>query len=352
MENILIFFLFSVFLFGHIQSESFNLLKYYENSVDALISDGLKDTKYCQSILLPTEHILKKTLDSTFVKSKSGAVLSEVNRIDLCCRSLYKCNAHKYNELNQTTAWNSGIRHCECVNSFKICLKSLNTSLSNKFDFIHSINTTKCSSNDHPIIKCTAFEKYSDKLLQLSKTINSNNREKYFKRCIKYESDQNREKQFQIFDMPFNENEMFTTRVFLLKDRQSVLKGMIVDSKIMDELDKLDTNQKFKTEKEAAKFVFKVMQIVSSIGCEVLDTFFEDMGSGIEEVKNHYDEEELEGGYTKVQFAMKVTEILIKVACENLNIINAGSSKPQPLPFPFNFYAGSNPSININCPLN
>lgn len=168
---------------------------------------SFSDTKYCQSLLLPTDYQLKKTLDSTFVPSKSGTNLNEKDQIDLCCRSLYKCNAHKQNELNQTIAWN--IRHCDCLHSYRICLKHLNTTISNKINFVYSLNTTKCYSNDHPIIKCIEFEKYPDTMS--FKMINHDEHEKYFKRCLKYAVDQNRKKELQIFDMPLNEYKMLTT---------------------------------------------------------------------------------------------------------------------------------------------
>lgn len=135
--------------------------------------------------------------------------MNEIDQIDLCCRSLYKCNAHKKSELNQVTPW--GIRHCACVSSFQTCLKKLNTSLSNEVNFVHSINTTTCFAKDYPIVKCIKFEKYSDTMEQLFEIIDSDNKEKYNKRCVKYELDQNREKELQIFDVPLNENATFPT---------------------------------------------------------------------------------------------------------------------------------------------
>lgn len=161
--------------------------------------------------MLPTEHLLQKTLDSTFINSRNNTILNETDRIDMCCRSFYKCNSYKQIELNQTTVW--AIRHCDCVRSFQICLKNLNTTLSNELNFIHSINTTKCFSKDHPIDKCITFEKYPDAMVQLFKFINSDDREKYLKRCTKYELDRNREKKLQIFDIPFNEYAMLSAGI-------------------------------------------------------------------------------------------------------------------------------------------
>lgn len=163
---------------------------------------SFSDTTYCKSILLPTEQTLKKTLQSTFANSKTDTVLDEKNRIDLCCRFLHKCDAHKHIELNHTTEW--PYWHCECVSSFYTCLNNLNTTVSIEFALIHSINTTKCLSNDYPIVQCKKFEIYSDSISQLFKFDNSDEHEKYFKRCISYQLDRNLKKELQIFDIPFN----------------------------------------------------------------------------------------------------------------------------------------------------
>lgn len=128
--------------------------------------------------------------------------MDDKDYVDLCCRSLHKCDAYKRIELNQTTEWS--FRHCECMHSFQICLKNLNTSLSNEVAFIHSINATKCYSKDHPIIKCIKFETYSESNAQLFTFMNLTEREKYFRRCLKYELDESQPEHFQIFDMPFN----------------------------------------------------------------------------------------------------------------------------------------------------
>lgn len=147
------------------------------------------------------------------------------DRTDLCCRSLHKCDAHERVELNLTNVW--PLWHCECVDSFYTCLNNLNTTISNEFVFIHSINTTKCFLNDHPIIKCNKFETYSD--LQLFKLSNFDEREKYFKRCIKYELDQNRTEEMQIFDVTVNVN-YATTRTSgkLSKTKQSFRKTFTI----------------------------------------------------------------------------------------------------------------------------
>lgn len=168
---------------------------------------------------MPTEYTLKKTLQSTFFNAKSDTVSDEKDRIDLCCRFLYKCDAQKHKEVNQTIVW--PLWHCECVRSFQTCLNNLNTSLSNEFAFIHSINTKKCFSKDYPIVKCDRFEKYPDSISEIFKFVNLDEREQYFKRCIIYELDRNRRKELQIFDMPLNVYYAMTTAAGRLSKTQT-----------------------------------------------------------------------------------------------------------------------------------
>lgn len=169
---------------------------------------SFSDTKFCESILLPTEKTLKKSLETTFVIAKQGMHLDEKNNADLCCRTLHKCDAHKRIEFNQTNdEWY--IRHCECVNSFKMCLNTLETSLSKEFAFSFSINATKCFSLDYPIVRCIKFQTYSESKSQFFQFPSSLEREKYFNRCQKYELDYRKPKQLQMFDLPFNDIAMF-----------------------------------------------------------------------------------------------------------------------------------------------
>lgn len=115
---------------------------------------------------------------------------------------LYKCDALKYNELNETILVSFPI--CECVRSFKTCLENINTEISNEFSLLYSINTTKCLSNEHPMIKCNKYEAIpSTDYLKISSFIE---REKYFKRCSMYELDRNQQTQLQPFDVTFKED--------------------------------------------------------------------------------------------------------------------------------------------------
>lgn len=156
------------------------------------------DAKYCKSILTPTENAFKQTLQSTFVHAKTGA---HEERVDLCCRSLHKCDAIKNNELNKTIA--SQFSNCECVWQFQTCLNNLNTTTANELSLLFLINTTKCLSNEYPIIKCNRHEDIRDEELNLS---NLYEREKYLKRCIVYEIDRSRKKELQFFDVPLYAN--------------------------------------------------------------------------------------------------------------------------------------------------
>ncbi len=117
----------------------------------------LLDTKFCESVLLSTDHtLLKKSLQATFFNARNDTDLNDKYRLDSCCRSLHKCEAYKNIELKGDRS----IQHCQCVRNFRICLKELNTTLSSNLAFIHSTNATKCYARDHPIIKCVKLETY------------------------------------------------------------------------------------------------------------------------------------------------------------------------------------------------
>lgn len=101
--------------------------------------------------------------------------------------------------------WN--IRHCDCVRLFQICLKNLNSSLSNEVALLYSLNARECYSEDHPNTGCTQFEHISDEIkVQLSRFMKSSERETYFKRCVQYALDKSQPKRIQIIDAPFNDH--------------------------------------------------------------------------------------------------------------------------------------------------
>lgn len=149
---------------------------------------------------MPTKETLKTSLKASFVKS------IEIDQVDSCCRSFYKCDAHKSNEFNRTNEWD--IPHCECMHSFQTCLDSLNNSLSEDFTYIHSINTIKCYSKDYPIVKCLKFDELTSAedayLHGVYEFSNSDEFEKYFNRCLKYDLDETKPQQLQLYDLPLN----------------------------------------------------------------------------------------------------------------------------------------------------
>lgn len=147
---------------------------------------------------------MKKLLKANEVRNKRGMILNDTEKVDDCCRSLYKCNSYKEYELNQTFNWN--VQHCDCINAFQMCLnENINTSLSNEIALLHSINVTKCFSKDYPIIICQRFQSIPNYVkLQFFDYMNFFEREIYFKRCAEYALDKSRPKELQIFDVLFN----------------------------------------------------------------------------------------------------------------------------------------------------
>lgn len=197
---------FSMFLFLIIRSV--NSIFFTEPNL--LTKFNLSDTKFCESILSPTEFTLKRSFEATFDNVKKGGYLNDSDRVDLCCRSFHKCEAHKHIELNYTNE-QANIRHCECEYSFKNCLDKLNTSSSNVMGLMHSLNTEKCYAIDHPIMKCLSFDTLQiepeiDLHLQ---NLNAVKRKSIFNRCSKYDLDQGQPKLLQMFDVLFNEHATF-----------------------------------------------------------------------------------------------------------------------------------------------
>lgn len=151
---------------------------------------------------------MKKSLEATFVNANRRINLDENDQIDACCRSLHKCDAYKRMAFNRTndSLWN--FRPCDCIHLFQICLDNLNTSLSNEVEVLLSINTTKCYTNDYPIVQCIKWESCAESKAPFLRFVNQAQREKFFNRCSKYELDENRPKQLQLRDFPFKHYEM------------------------------------------------------------------------------------------------------------------------------------------------
>lgn len=157
---------------------------------------------------MPTENALKKSLETTLVNANRRTHSDEKNQVDTCCRSLLKCDAYNRIAFNQTynPLWN--IRSCDCVHLFHTCLDNLNSSLANEVAFMHSMNATKCYTNDYPIIQCTQWESYPEWKAPFFRFVNQAERKKFFNRCAKYEFDKNRPKQLQLRDLAFNHHQI------------------------------------------------------------------------------------------------------------------------------------------------
>lgn len=63
----------------------------------------ISNTKFCASILSSDENALKISLRAAFINHvKKDTQFNEIDHLDLCCRSFYKCDSYKSIELNYT----------------------------------------------------------------------------------------------------------------------------------------------------------------------------------------------------------------------------------------------------------
>lgn len=128
--------------------------------------------------------------------------MDEKDHVELCCRSLHKCDTFKHIELNYTNE--SNIRHCDCEYLFKTCLTNLNSSLSIELSNIHAINARKCYAKNYPIIKCAKLRVYSEPKNLIFESMNLPERLEFSSRCEKYEMDQSQPQKIQMFDLLHN----------------------------------------------------------------------------------------------------------------------------------------------------
>lgn len=154
---------------------------------------NFSDTNFCASILSKTQMKLQDL-------SEKSNFEEELN-VDSCCRLHHECDIRKRIELNYRNNWE--LRNCECEYAFRKCLGNLNTKLSIDLRFIYYLNTTKCYSNDHPIEKCLQFQTIFEPNAQYQRSINLSERNKSTTRCLRYKLAENKPKQYQIFDLPF-----------------------------------------------------------------------------------------------------------------------------------------------------
>lgn len=163
----------------------------------------LGTTNYCESVLLFNEDTWKKALQASFGYVTNNTDLNGNERLDACCRLIHKCDAQKQVELQQSNSeWN--VKHCECVHTFRTCLRNLNTTASNELSFIHSLHATKCYAKDHPIVKCVKIETFSEPHAQFFQIMDSNIRERFHYRCSNYELDKTQPQRIQLFDLQFS----------------------------------------------------------------------------------------------------------------------------------------------------
>lgn len=149
--------------------------------------------------------------------------------VDLCCRSLFKCDAFKHVDMHLTNDWN--FSHCECVNLFQTCLQNINTPLSDEVAHVHYMNATKCYAKNHPIIKCVKSEETCFLNPQFNRPVlrfaDSAERHRIFTRCTKYEFNEKKPQQLQLFDLSFKYYGTSTNETGILTSLKQLDQNMI-----------------------------------------------------------------------------------------------------------------------------
>lgn len=137
-------------------------------------------------------------LSEIYSKNIEVGVNSE---LDMCCRSHYKC-AHMKFESNQTNDPNNW--HCECEYKFRSCLKKLDTPLSSELGFGRSLYIRQCVMKDHPINQCEIYEEFLRPGVDIQGEPRKRDIQMNNVRCLHYSLQEDKPKQYQLFDLPFN----------------------------------------------------------------------------------------------------------------------------------------------------
>lgn len=107
--------------------------------------------------------------------------------VDMCCRDHDHCDniPAGQTKYNLTNADFFTRLNCGCDRRFRQCLRDINSTTSNRVGRIYFTLRNKCYYDDHPIVKCEAYDT-----------------DVFVKRCIQYRLDMDQPKRYQWFDTP------------------------------------------------------------------------------------------------------------------------------------------------------
>ncbi|XP_031633503.1 uncharacterized protein LOC116347157 [Contarinia nasturtii] len=163
------------------------------------INKEFNDVIFCPSIPGPTSEILQTFLASLKNSTKKEVNSTNVESFGSCCRSHFECNARKnFDRPNE-----SNTPYCQCEKSFSECLDQSKNILSSVFEYAYILGTTKCIAEDYPIVDCAKFQYFFEPYAQFSRPPNENERKREHIRCLEYNVDKTKPKEFQSFDLPF-----------------------------------------------------------------------------------------------------------------------------------------------------
>lgn len=113
--------------------------------------------------------------------------LGNQKEVDMCCRDHDHCDNIAAGETkhNLTNRDYFTVLDCDCDRQFQKCLRNIDSKMSNRIGRMYFTLRNRCYFDDNPIVKC---DEYDDEI--------------FLHRCIHYELDNTKPKQYQWFDLP------------------------------------------------------------------------------------------------------------------------------------------------------
>jgi len=179
-----------------------NLTTIQSDFLKFLHRNGIRDHFYTPFILKPTEDYLKHILH--YLLERTNAHFE-----DDCSISCVACDLQKKFRMNRIEdAFHSFVRDCDCEKKFHKCVHINNgrTHDWRKYDGLlaltATINSPKCYSVEHPIVKCKRYQYFFEPFAQFKEIPKERGTDTI--RCVEYELDKSKPKIYQdTFDVPF-----------------------------------------------------------------------------------------------------------------------------------------------------